>query len=67
MKAKVDKARAKTQRKLNQLSGESNLATALYAFNIPDVTDAFSVGQLDEANRGYIRSSTPEIHSIPQG
>ncbi|MDX6295896.1 MAG: hypothetical protein QOH50_5108, partial [Kribbellaceae bacterium] len=66
MKAKVEKARAKTQRKLNQSSGESNLATALCAFNIPDVTDAFTVGELDD-NRQYIRSSTPEIHSIPQG
>jgi hypothetical protein len=68
MKAKVEKARAKTQRKLNQSnsSGELNLATALCAFNIPDITDAFSVGELDDTNRGYIRSSTPKA-STPQG
>jgi hypothetical protein len=59
MKAKVERARAKTQRKLNQSSGESNLATALCAFNIPDVTDAFSVGDafLRPYPAGYIASN----------
>jgi hypothetical protein len=66
IKTKVEKARAKTQRKLNQSSGESNLATALCAFNIPDVTDASLVGELDETNQGDIRSSTPKS-STPQG